>query len=71
MTKETIDLLYALMYMVKQFFYDESENVISHSYMAAEEYAVEVLLRYKLIRGVGKNLYVLDWNRLKELENEV
>lgn len=68
--KEAVDFMAALMMMVDQFFYSRGPT-LSHSYMAAEEYAIKVLLEHGLAKGIGKNLYVLNWDKLKELEDEV
>lgn len=68
-------LLSALMSMVNQFFYERDEGdpvgtVLTHSYMSAEEEAIEVLLDAGMAEEVARG-YVLSWDKLAERLHEI
>ena len=67
MNETEIELADALMDMVNQFFYHESDDyeVIKHSFMSAEELAIQVLLDHGLAVEVKPNRYKLNWENLK------
>ena len=60
----------ALMSMVNQFFMTEEDGTISHSFMSAEEEAIDVLLDLGLAEEVtpGKVFYRLRWDKLGQEE---
>lgn len=66
-------LLEALMDMVNQFFYsknnsgqyDEDGDILSHSFMSAEEGAISVLIQAGMAEEVGGG-YRLLWDKLEE-----
>ena len=57
-------LLEALMGMVNQFFYHENDSdVLSHSFMSAEEYAIDTLIESGFAQDTDDG-YVLDYEKL-------
>jgi len=64
-------LLDALMAMVEQFFYQENDsNVLRHSFMSAEEYAIETLIEAGFAKET-KGGYILDHEKLeKRMDDE-
>jgi hypothetical protein len=58
----------ALMDMVNQFFHDGGDGVLFHSFMAAEEEAIAVLVQAELAEVIepGKNGYRLMWEKLTD-----
>jgi len=66
-------LLEALMDMVNQFFYsknrsgqyDEDGDILSHSFMSAEEGAIEVLIQAGMAEEVPGKGYRLLWDKLE------
>ena len=67
MNENEIEFANALMDMVYQFFYHDSDDhdVIKHSFMSAEESAIQVLLDHGLAVEVKPNRYKLNWENLK------
>lgn len=62
-------LISALMSMVGQFFYDNhGDEVLTHSYMSAEEEAIDVLLKAGFAEEVEGGGYRLLWEKLSERE---
>jgi hypothetical protein len=60
-------LLTALMDMVNQFFYTHDDEFLTHSFMSAEEHAIEVLIAAGMAEEVeveGKG-YRLLWDKLE------
>lgn len=62
---ENKELKIALMDMVNQFFWDKDTNgVLNHSFMSAEENAIDLLERLGLATRVD-NGWILNWNEVE------
>ncbi len=63
-------LIDALMSMVEQFFYfNEETKRFSHSFMSAEEYAIETLIKAGFAKEDDKG-YILEYEKLEKRQIE-
>lgn len=63
-------LLEALMDMVNQFFISRGDGIVTHSFMSAEEGAIDALLDADMAEEVPGVGYRLLWDKLEERKTE-
>ena len=65
-------LIEALMDMVNQFFYTRPDDTLSHSFMSAEENAIETLINAGFAEELEGCTYRLLWDKLEErIQSEI